>query len=76
MAFYISIASIVVVLGLWFYYEFRLRKKENAKLQNSLDDETLYLDGVPLELDELGDLVNGDPEEGIKFNRDTMFKLH
>lgn len=74
MAVYISIVSIVAVFGLWFYYEFRLRKKENDKLQNSLDDETLYLDGVPVKWDELGDLVNGDPEEGIKFKKDTMFK--
>lgn len=74
MAVYISIASIVLVLGLWFYYESRKRKKENAKLEDSLEDERLYIDGVPVELNELGDLANGDPNEGIKFNRDTMFK--
>lgn len=74
MAVYISIACIVAVLGFWFSYEFRLRKKENAKLQNTHDDETLYIDGVPVALDELDDLVNGDPDEGVKFIKDTMFK--
>lgn len=74
MAVYISIVSIIAVFGLWFYYEFRLRKKENAILEDSLDDETLYIDGIPVELHELGDLVNGDPDEGVKFKKDTMFK--
>jgi hypothetical protein len=74
MGFYLIIASLVAVLGLWFYYEYRLRKKQNLNFQNSLDDETLYIDGVPVALDELDDLVNGDPDEGVKFQWDTMFK--
>lgn len=74
MAVYIGIAIIVLVLGLWFHYEFRKREKENAKLESSLDDEKIYIDGVPVEFNELGDLANGDPDDGIKFNRDTMFK--
>ncbi len=74
MAVYISIALIIVAIGLLFYYEYRIRKKQNAKLQDNLDDEILYVDGVPVKYDELGDMVNGDPDEGIKFTKDTMFK--
>lgn len=67
-------AGIVLALGFWFLYEYRLRKKQNAKLRDSLEDERLYLDGEPLELDELDELVNGDPDDGVKFTKDTMFR--
>jgi hypothetical protein len=70
----ISIICIVAFLGLWFYYEYRLRKKRNAKVKDSLDDETLYVDGKPVKFEDLGDITKGDPEEGVQFSKDTMFR--
>lgn len=74
MLVYISFVSLVAVFGLLSYYELRIRKKKNTSLESSLNDETLYIDGVPVEQDELGDLVNGDPDEGVILIKDTMFK--
>lgn len=70
----IGIVSIVVVVALVFYYELRIKKKEDAKIQDSLDDEKLYVDGEAIDFEDLGDIAKGDPEEGIRFNKDTMFK--
>lgn len=74
MAVYIGVAIIVVLLGLWFNYESRKRKRENEKLQSSLDDESLYIDGVRVDSNKLDELINGNPEDGIILKKDTMFK--
>jgi hypothetical protein len=74
MPVYIITAIIILVFGLWFLNHSRKKKKEDAILNKSLEDERLFIDGEPVEFNELGDLANGDPDEGVKFKKDTMFK--
>lgn len=74
MTAYIILAIILSIPVLWFYREFKLREKENEKLKESLEDETIYVDGIPLNEEDVNEIVKGDPDEGVKFIKDTMFR--
>lgn len=73
MAVYIGVAIIVLALGAWFYYEYNKRQQQNNLLEESLEDESLYVDGVRVNFEEV-EGSNGDPDADVVYKKDTMFR--
>ncbi len=70
-----QILLIMAVLLSWmFYSNYRKRQKIRRELSDSLDDETIHVDGVRVSFEDLGEIAKGDPEEGVKYVKDTMFR--
>lgn len=75
MELYITLAILAGLLGLWFYMSNRKRKKVNERIDASLEDTSIYVEGVGnIQFEDLHEMVNGNPEEGVKHTKDTMFR--
>jgi len=73
MAVYVSVAILVVLLSLMFYSNHLKREKIRKQLEASLEDENLYIDGVRVNFEEL-EGSTGNPDEGVVYTKDTMFR--
>lgn len=75
MGLYITYAILIALFSIWAYRTNKKNKKIKEKLEADLEDETILVPEVGrVTWEELGDFAKGDPEEGVKYSKDTMFR--
>lgn len=75
MEFYITFGIVVSLFGAWYYYYMKSRNQWKERDDNGPDDGSIFVQGRGyVRFKELDDMVNGDPDEGVKHVKDTMFR--
>lgn len=71
----IAFLCIVGLFGYILYSDHKRQKKKDAELQKSLEDETLYVEGVgKVNFEDLGEMAQADPDDYLGHYRNPLYE--